>query len=214
MKPDPIHHWNPGDVVVTRGVWRHKVHWACAGIVVRDTPGLVAIYRPAGTPNWIPAKRSTRPDFLTNDIRLVPHHWTDTDVLSLAEPAAAHAVELMWEAGRKELRCWYVNLQEPLRRTRLGFDSMDQLLDLVISPERSAWHWKDEEEFNEAVALGVYPPEQARAIRAEGERVIARLQARQSPFYDGWENWRPPRGWEIPPLLAGWDDLSEESSDG
>ncbi len=214
MKSDPFHPWNPGDVVVTRGLWRGKVHWACAGIVVQDTPGLIAIYRPAGSPNRIPDKRSTPQDFLTNDIRLVPRHWTDTDVLALAAPAAAHAVEIMWEAGRTELRCWYVNLQEPLRRTRLGFDSMDQLLDLVISPDLSTWRWKDEEEFNEAVALGVYSPAAARAIRREGERVIARLQARQSPFCDGWESWRPPAGWAIPPLLDGWDDLSENSPAG
>jgi hypothetical protein len=106
-----------------------------------------------------------------------------------------------------------VNLQEPLRRTRLGFDSMDQLLDLVISPDLSTWHWKDEDEFNEAVALGVYSSEDARAIRAEGEGVIARLQARQSPFYDGWENWCPPAEWGLPPLLDGWDDLSEVQSE-
>jgi hypothetical protein len=89
-----------------RGLWRRKIHWACAGFVVQDSPELIAIYRPAGTPNWIPARRSTPQDFLTNDICLVPHHWTDTDVLSLVEPAAAHAVELMWEAGQGKLRCW------------------------------------------------------------------------------------------------------------
>jgi hypothetical protein len=106
LKPDPPHPWNPGDIVVMRGLWRRKIHWACAGFVVQDSPELIAIYRPAGTPNWIPARRSTPQDFLTNDICLVPHHWTDTDVLSLVEPAAAHAVELMWEAGQGKLRCW------------------------------------------------------------------------------------------------------------
>jgi hypothetical protein len=115
----------------------------------------------------------------------------------------------MWKAGQGKLRCWYVNLREHLRRTRLGFDSMDQLLNLVISPDRSTWHWKDEEEFDDAVALGVYSPETARGIRAEGAGAIAWLHTGQSPFCDGWENWCPQAEWGLPPLLDGWDDLSE-----
>lgn len=193
-----------------RGVWQHKLHWACPGIIVQDTPDLIAIYCRAGTPNMVPDKRSTPQDLLLNNIRLIPHHWTDTDVLRLVKPGSAHTVEVMWEAGHKKLRCWYVNLQEPLRRTKIGFDSMDRLLDIVISADRSTWHWKDEDEFSEAVAVGVFSPEEARTIREEGKHVIELLLTRQSPFYDGWENWRPPLNWAIPPLPEGWDELSDE----
>ncbi len=87
---------------------------------------------------------------------------------------------------------------------------MDRLLDIVISADRSTWHWKDEDEFNEAVAVGVFSPEEAKAIRAEGEHVIELLRTRQSPFYDGWEDWRPPLNWPIPFLPDGWDELSDE----
>ncbi len=204
-----VHHCKPGDVIVMRGVWHHKIHWACPGIIVQDSPELIAIYWQAGTPNMIPDKRSTPRDLLLNNIHLVPHKWTDTDVLLLAKPGSAHDVELMWEAGHEVLRCWYVNLQEPLRRTKIGFDSMDRLLDIVISADRSTWHWKDEDEFNEAVAMGVFSPEQARAIREEGGHVIERLLTRQSPFFDGWENWHPPLNWAIPSLPEGWDELSD-----
>jgi len=157
----------------------------------------------------VPDKRPTPQDFLSNDIHLVPHHWTDTDVLMLAKPGSAHAVNIMWDEGQAKLRCWYVNLQEPIQPTKLGFDSMDYLLDIVISADQSTWHWKDEDEFNEAVSLGVFSTEEARAIRDEGEHLVELLQAGQSPFCDGWENWRPPGEWEIPPLRDGWDELSK-----
>ena len=90
----------------------------------------------------------------------------------LVLPGAAHAVYVMWEAGQTKLKCWYIDLQEPLRRTAIGFDTNDHLLDIVISADRSVWRMKDEDEFEEAVRLGVFSQEEAQAIRAEGERVI------------------------------------------
>jgi len=200
--------WEAGDTVVIRGIWRQKLWWACPAIIVKDTPNLIALYWQAGTPNRIPAKRPTPQDLFSSEIRLVPHHWTETDVLMLVTPGTAHAVYAMWEAGQKKLRCWYIDLQEPLRRTHLGFDTMDHLLDVVVSADQSSWRWKDEDEFAEAVAIGVYSPEEARLIRLEGERVIHNLQTRQSPFCDGWERWCPPGDWEIPKMPDGWDEIS------
>jgi predicted RNA-binding protein associated with RNAse of E/G family len=84
---------------------------------------------------------------------------------------------------------------------------MDQILDIVISPDLSDWRWKDEDEFAEAERIGVYTSEQAQAIRAEGERVIARLNAQESPFCDGWDNWLPPDEWSIPKFPLGWEEV-------
>jgi protein associated with RNAse G/E len=81
------------------------------------------------------------------------------------------------------------------------------MLDIVISSDRSEWHWKDEDEFSEAEAIGVYSHEKVQSIRTEGERVIAMLHANSSPFCDGWENWVPPIGWTIPQFPQGWEDL-------
>lgn len=126
----------------------------------------------------------------------------------LCTPGAAHGILVMWEAGRVKFNCWYVNLQEPLCRTPIGFGTMDQILDIVVSPDLSSWHWKDEEEFSEAVAHGVYTLAQAKAIREEGGRVIQTLQDDHSLFLQGWEKWHPPSDWKIPEMPANWDDLS------
>ena len=207
MKTNRSNHWNQGDVIVLRGVWREKLWWASPVIIVQDTPGLISMYWQAGTPNMVPVTRPTPHDLLSKEIRLVPHKWTETDVLMLVTPGSSHAVYVMWEAGKRKVRCWYIDLQEPLRRTTIGFDTMDHLLDIVISADQSSWHWKDEAEFEEAVALGVYSPAEARSIRTEGERVIALFQTRQAPFCGGWEKWLPPATWDIPTMLVGWDKI-------
>jgi hypothetical protein len=200
----------PGGPVVYRGVWCRKLWWATVLTAVQDGPELTALYWPAGTPQKLPARPLTPRDLLSREqVELVDRTWVDTDVLLLTAPGAAHAVYAMWEEGQTSLRCWYVDLQAPLRRTTKGFDTRDHLLDIVISPDRSEWRWKDEDEFNEAVAIGVFSPEGARAIREEGERVIELSAAEESPFCDGWETWSPPEGWEIPAFPENWDRLED-----
>jgi len=64
------------------------------------------------------------------------------------------------------------------------------------------WEWLDEDEFEEAQALGVIAPEEAAAMREEGGRVLA-----EWPFPTSWEVWRPDPAWELPALPEGWDDV-------
>ena len=175
--------------------------------MVRDTPDLVVLYWPVGTPTQSPVRRPTVEDELYNRIELEERNWTENNVLSLNPRGAAYSIEVMWEEKTHKLRCWYVHLQEPVRRTRIGFDTMDQILDIVINPDRSSWHWKDEDEFNEAQVIGLYSHVKAHTIRAEGERVLELLIANASPFCDGWENWTPPFEWGIPAFPEGWQNI-------
>jgi len=85
----------------------------------------------------------------------------------------------------------------------MGFDTMDHLLDIVVSPDRSEWRWKDEDEFREAVAIGVFSPHEARAIRTEGERAVKLIQDKRAPYCDDWKRWSPPVEWEILGFPAG-----------
>ena len=78
-----------------------------------------------------------------------------------------------------------MNLQLPITEHEGFVDSMDQALDVVVDPD-GTWQWKDEDDLEECVALGIFTPEQAAAVRAEGERVIA-----ARPWPTGWEDWRP-----------------------
>lgn len=202
-----LNRWTFGDVIVLRGIWKGELWWACPAYIVRDTDECVAVYWPAGTPvkRWV--RRPTVEDLLNPQVQLIDAKWVETDVLSLVEPGTAHSVDIMWEAGQRIQRCWYVHLQEPYRRTRIGFDTMDQILDIVISPDLSRWRWKDEEEFAKAEKIGVHSHAEAQAILTEGQRVIGMLNIRASPFCDGWEKWLPPNEWSIPTFPDGWEDF-------
>ena len=122
----------------------------------------------------------------------------DVDTLVLLREGAWHALWVSWLPSGEHWG-WYVNLQLPFRRTELGFETMDLVLDLIVDPDGS-WRWKDEDELATWVARGVFEPELAERIRAEGESVLAR-----APWPTGWEKWRPDPAWELPELPDGWD---------
>jgi len=210
--PHRKQHWIFGDTILLRGILKGKLWWACPAYVVQDTDDLIALYWPVGTPTRSPVRRPTVEDELYNRIELEDRNWTDHDVLSLNTPGGGYSIDLMWQAGTRNLRCWYVHLQEPLRRNRLGFDTMDQMLDIVISSDKLHWSWKDEDEFSEAERIGVYSPGLVKSIREEAERVINLLESDSSPFCDGWEAWIPPVEWRTPRFPAGWDTLPMEEN--
>jgi len=76
-------------------------------------------------------------------------------------------------------------LQAPMVVRNGGLETTDHALDVIVEPD-GTWRWKDEDDFAEAQALGVFTPAEAAAVRAEGERVIA-----ARPWPTGWEDWRP-----------------------
>ena len=116
-----------------------------------------------------------------------------------------HALRVSWlENG--EHWGWYVNLEEPYRRTALGFATMDLVLDVIIEPDRS-WRWKDEDELTTFVARGVFNPAVAGRAREEGLRVVRRAENNEPPFDEPWPEWRPDPSWTVPVLPDGWDRL-------
>ena len=191
--------WSSGDPVLLRAVSFGHVRLVFAHRLVADREDVVALWLAAGTPG----KRFTGPsikdvaDLETNDWSLGDVTWMPAPVLKVWRPGRAHSVWLFLDGD--ELLYWYVNLEEPWRRTRLGFDTRDHALDIVVEPD-GAWRWKDEDHLEQASANGRFTREQAAEIRAEGERVLA-----ERPWPTGWEEWRPPADWRPPALPEGWD---------
>ncbi|HEU0305099.1 MAG TPA: DUF402 domain-containing protein [Gaiellaceae bacterium] len=191
--------WANGDVALLRYVRYGRVRRATPHVVVQDSNDLVALHVPPGatgkTAVWdgSPIRGQADREWVLRD-----HVWHSHRVLRLIHWGAAHSIELFYDCD-EEFVGWYVNLQEPLRRTALGFDTDDLVLDLWVKTDGS-WEWKDEDELEEAARLGRFDTGEAAAIRAEGERVLS-----EWPFPTGWEDWRPDPRWEIPSLPAGWD---------
>ena len=214
MTPDPSWggRWSRGDQIVLREVHRGRI-WAARPVtVVQDTADLIAVHMAVGTPWKRPvAAHAGRPLRLqAQEWLLADDVWVDNDVLHLVTPGAAHAVLVCWAGSERRFAGWYVNLQEPLRRRRIGFDYLDQALDIIVAPDLS-WRLKDEDELEQATALGIISREQAEAIRRETAAVIRRIEARAFPFDSDWPDWRPDPRWQIPRFPPGWDALEEET---
>jgi predicted RNA-binding protein associated with RNAse of E/G family len=135
--------------------------------------------------------------------RLSEREWQFGRSVLLCYAGEAHATDVMWDRSDQFIG-WYVNLQEPLRRIPQGFETLDHELDLVVQPD-GVWRWKDVEYLAEAEALGVFSAAQCAAVRAEGERVVIRIEAWAAPFDGSWLDWRAPPDWQPPTLPLGWE---------
>jgi len=195
--------WKPGDAIALREIWYGRVWGALPATVVEDTPMQRALLVRPGTP-WMVAVGHDGAE-----LRIPVDDWTfrqrDTSrrFLSFAWPDRAYAVMAFWEDD--EFAGWYLNLQTPLRPTAIGFDYVDHLLDVLVSPDRSSWRWKDEDELAEAVGRGVFSPADAETFRAAGEQAVEHLTGGAPPFDRDWTSWRPDPSWSRPELPDGWD---------
>lgn len=204
--------WARGDQVVLRFRWEGRLSWVEPVTVVEDSPDCIALYLAMDTPIKRPVREDGLPiprfqTYETPDLvpwRLGDAAWQEHAVLWLVRPGAAHAIGLFWRGVEREFVGWYGNLQAPLVRTAIGFDTTDHVLDVQIAPDRS-WNWKDEDEFAVVQHQGRISPADAVAIRAEGERVIAALMQGGWPFDTGWEHWQPDATWPIPAIPDWWD---------
>ena len=197
-----------GDVVVLRYVTsggRIEMCWPCR--VVEDRDDVVALFIAAGSPYKAGPKRTAAEKRRHPRIGLPPDEYIwRNDTLRLLLPGRSHSVSLSWhrEGDTRRLLKYFVNLEEPFRRTAIGFDTQDHTLDVEFTPEL-AWHWRDEQELANHVTEGFYTAELAAAARAEGEHVIAAMRRREHECLRGWAEWGPPPTWQIPAFIAGWD---------
>lgn len=120
-------------------------------------------------------------------------------------PGEPWSVWTIWQAPSWRHTGWKVNPEAPMKRTRLGFDTADYTLDAVIKPDLERWSWKDEDEFAEAIRLGLFTETQAEMIRKETQMVVERLLAERRGDMIAWAAWRPPADWTLPTLAVDWD---------
>ncbi len=171
-------------------------------VVVEDTAELVSLWLPAGTPTKLslPIVPGQPRPWLEGEWELVDSVWERWNTLMFMVPGQWRATWVMWTPAWEFLG-WYVNLQEPIRRTPLGFDSRDLWLDVVADAERR-WRWKDEDELERILEHGLISEAVATRARAEGEAAIADIERGAWPFTDDMSDWRPNPTWPTP-TLAG-----------
>ena len=190
--------WQPGEIVVRREVWRGRPWMGTSVVVVADEPGLLATYLPGGA------------EFaFTEGHDLGPHPWAGRPawqghgVLMLQRPGESYAVWHFWEGESRLFAGWYVNLQEPFRRTAAGFDTQDLELDVWV-PAGGGWSFKDDELLGRRVQEGRFTEVEAAEIRALGDEIGGMLDAGNAWWGETWSRWQPDRSWAVAAPPPGW----------
>ena len=111
---------------------------------------------------------------------------------------------MSWLESGKQLG-WYVNLQRPFRRTTIGIEAMDMMLDIVVEPDMT-WRWKDDDEFADIMSSRIFDHATGQRVQREAQEVIERIERLDPPFSEPWPSWRPDPGWPAPALVDGWDE--------
>jgi predicted RNA-binding protein associated with RNAse of E/G family len=208
--------WIPGETIVLQEVWGGKLWGARPMKVVRDDEEVLALWFPKNTVFKVPVTPQTREYAPTRRERLIAclhlQDWIladrswDVSSLWLIERGAYHATAVTWWDDGSH-RGYYVNFQEPYRRTSRGIQTFDLALDMLVDDDLATWEWKDEDEFEAYELERVIDAFTVEAVRREGDRVIERIKSKRSPFCDPWPDWTPPTSWELPTLPEDWDRL-------
>jgi predicted RNA-binding protein associated with RNAse of E/G family len=69
-----------------------------------------------------------------------------------------------------------VNIQEPFRRTDVGYDTQDLELDIIVRADGS-WALKDDDVLEQRIAEGRFTSEQIADVRDEARRITRDLEA-------------------------------------
>jgi hypothetical protein len=187
--------WSSGDTVALRDIWFGEVWRAVPAVVVSDRDNATALYIPLGSESVYPANDDGGEIRLPTPGAGRASRRTTERALVLVQPESAWS---LWHFFRDDgaFDRWYVNFEHPLGRGPVTLDYVDHKLDLIVRPDGSLT-WKDEDELDEAAALGLLDAE---AVRRDADHVL-----RRPPWPTGWESFRPDPSLRAAELPPGWN---------
>ena len=191
-----------------REVWRNRVYSIYPVRVAQDSTTWTALCLPRQAVALYPHTRDGKPIRIPQDDWILDGGpWDGGDVLYLVHTGLGYTFTGSWDEEHN-FRGWKIDLVEPVRRTSLGFDYMDQLLDIIVRADRSTWYRKDEDEVAEAQARGIFTAQQVSDLYQRGEHALQLILKNEPPFDIDWENWSPDPAWRIPvDLPQGWEKV-------
>ncbi len=204
--------FQPGDAVLLRGVYNGCPTYVQSVRVIHDTPQETALLVWPGAECMTPAGYIRNGhnggwdrwgETLAGTLGLQKYIWHTNRFLILLEPEKYFSTIYMWEAASDAFFCYYINFQLPFRRTRLGFDTLDLDLDIVIEPSYD-WQWKDVEEYQHGINAGGIQLDWVKEVELAQAEVFTRLEKRLYPLDGTWLAWRPNPDWSPPKLLEDW----------
>lgn len=199
--------WTYGDRVVWRSLPQGRVGYTLLALVIADDEDAVALFQPSGTVCKRRLGRRGGPQgrsLLGWDGEYEDRPWHGPDTVRLHVVTAGYSVLRRWDAVAEAFQGWYVNLELPWRRTPIGFDSRDLVLDVAVSDDLLTWSYKDRDEFDWAGRAGRLSADDAATALEQAQQAVRAVQTRAWPFSADWTRWRPDRGWSVPVLPVNW----------
>jgi len=182
---------------------RIEMCWPCR--VVEDSERLLALFIAAGSRYKAGPKRTAAQKRSMPRAALPPDEYVwRSDTLRLMFPGRQHSVWLSWAA--RSFSGYFVNMEEPFRRTSVGFDTQDHTLDIEVAPDHS-WKWRDTEELDEHVKHRFYTADLVGEVWNEARQAIDEIMRGTHPCLAGWRSWEPDPAWEIPLVPEAWSSV-------
>ncbi|MGF7238966.1 MAG: DUF402 domain-containing protein [Frankia sp.] len=202
----------PGATVVRRDTLRGQIWTAAPHRVVEDDghelllacwPG-VEMLAPTTWIEWLrtgndTVRKQAIPNLAAGRWDLGRWNWRDTTVLGRFGAGDYFSVHRYFDSDH-QCGGWYVNFEVPYRRTAIGIDTFDLLLDLVVEADLSGHSWKDEDEYAHGRRLGLISDRLHTRVDEARHQVISLIETRQGPFADDRSDWRCDPRWPTPRL--------------
>ena len=180
--------------------------WVHAGVVLEDSPDLVAVCHLPGSGVLVPSgpRRGPRERLLlTGDVDGPPSTttWWGDAVVKVHRWGEPWSV-WRWLGRGGWSRDRYVNLEQPWVRTPAGFHTDDWTLDLVVVPSAGGWsvRTKDADELAWLHEVGALTADDVAEVEAAGDRARTAARAGAWPFGADWDRWLPDPAWPPPQL--------------
>jgi len=209
--------WNPGDSVALRGIYNQRVWFIQSALVVQDKPEEVALAvlpgaECAAPEGYINGKHGSYGkwdrwnDYAKDNWKMQVYTWHTNRLLILLQPEKYYASYYFWQADKNQFLCYYINFQLPFRRSKIGFDTLDLELDIIIEPTYK-WRWKDVEDYQRGIKRGIILNEWTQEIEAARQEIFAKVKERQYPYNGSWLDWMPDPNGSPPTLPENWDKI-------
>lgn len=202
-----------GSTVVRRDVLNSKVWSAAAHRVIQDRDGVLVLARWPGAEclaptSWIQwlrtgddaVRKQAIPDLARGQWELGRWVWQETATLSWFGLDPDFSVHRFFPLTPQQSPRWYINFERTPRRTPIGIDTLDLLLDLVVDVDLTHWAWKDEDEYAHALHLDLITGKEHRRIESARQRALAMIKTRSGPLKADWSTWHVPPDWPKPAL--------------
>jgi len=203
-----------GSTVVRRDVLRSKIWTAAPFRVVEDSGDVLVLACWPGTEilsptTWIEwlrtgdntVRRQGILNLASGRWELARWTWRDTTLVTRSNANDCFSVYRFFDQSKAQ-SSWYINFERPFTRTRIGIDTFDLFLDLIVEPDLSGHTWKDEDEYEHGRRLGLIDDALHADVEESRLRVRGMVESRQGPFAGTWSSWEPDPNWPTPELPA------------